>query len=839
LKQPDIQSSNFITLQLENQGASTKAFFYFLLFSSFFHLEKILLGPYAPIRMHDSFATQLPRYLDVVRLLKQYGTFFWYPNVAGGGPVYSDHFGVTYILNFLSMITPLWFVQDFITILLMTIAGFGMYWFLRMFFSYPNSFALAGGFLFALNSQLQQQGTIHQVYTFAFPLTFTLLHYLPHNEERKPGLVLRVISLLLIAWLSYPILTPPFMILHFIVLLFVGLRHRDRICPWLQQFSLFWIGYFCLCQPTLHTLLDYQPFLNRNFSELGLVEVYTEGLTHRMSALSAKLQIISANTFLFPVLIGSTVLLFFSREVRRNFYLWVVTIFLLWPFLLVDETDMYKRLFSDTILQKVDLNWLRLIIPFTATLYALSAIYSLRDQTPRIKLFFSLIAFGALYFFFIHQPHTVLGHGSRLLVLMIINFLILAGVLLYSFIKPMPFSLFLNFSNRKRVLLLFLIVTLVSGILLTVKFLRFHQYDNKIYKRHFDSYPALRDLHSETKREPFRVGVVGARPALAGFYGLETLGGHAPAFNLYYKDYFRLIISPYLDRNPVTKEFFKNQENRLWLQANRFINHPEFKYKLIPKAEDFNFPLLLAANVKYLISYRPIVGMGKHALSVQTEDGEWYGESQIWNEGLWEFMDRLVSRFEALNIGPVGRQREPMQLFIYELKNYVPRAYLASNITVLPTREKVLETLKDQNITVLRNTAYLAKEDVDFPESVLLSNNNLNSDNNSIRISNYEPDRISISITVDSPKMVVITNNYYQKWKATINGTDTQILRVNHAFQGVNIPQAGQFKLELTYSEPKLDVAFLIMPLGLIFIFLSVYVERPHIVFKNYKDSQG
>ena len=79
----------------------------------------------------------------------------------------------------------------------------------------------------------------------------------------------------------------------------------------------------------------------------------------------------------------------------------------------------------------------------------------------------------------------------------------------------------------------------------------------------------------------------------------------------------------------------------------------------------------------------------------------------------WELTDRLLLSFEVTRIGPVGRRREPVRYFIYEMKDYLQRAYIASEIVILPNREEVLAALGKASLKDLKSKVYFAKEDAE------------------------------------------------------------------------------------------------------------------------------
>jgi hypothetical protein len=54
-----------------------------------------------------------------------------------------------------------------------------------------------------------------------------------------------------------------------------------------------------------------------------------------------------------------------------------------------------------------------------------------------------------------------------------------------------------------------------------------------------------------------------------------------------------------------------------------------------------------------------------------------------------------------------------------------------------------------------------------------------------------EPERIAIQIAAASPAVLVLADTYHPGWRATVDGADVPIVRVDHAFRGVAVPAGG------------------------------------------------
>jgi len=62
------------------------------------------------------------------------------------------------------------------------------------------------------------------------------------------------------------------------------------------------------------------------------------------------------------------------------------------------------------------------------------------------------------------------------------------------------------------------------------------------------------------------------------------------------------------------------------------------------------------------------------------------------------------------------------------------------------------------------------------------------------------PSLIEIETESAAPPVVVIAQNFYPSWRATVNGQPAPVLRANHAFQAIPIP-AGKSIIRLDYVD--------------------------------------
>ena len=91
-----------------------RPFLFFLFLAVVFHMDKVLLGPFAPVRMHDSFDQEFSRFAALAYHWNEYGLITWLPNFFAGIPSTIDHTTPVYILTILFRFIPVWFLHNVI-----------------------------------------------------------------------------------------------------------------------------------------------------------------------------------------------------------------------------------------------------------------------------------------------------------------------------------------------------------------------------------------------------------------------------------------------------------------------------------------------------------------------------------------------------------------------------------------------------------------------------------------------------------------------------------------------------------------------------------------------------
>ena len=79
----------------------------------------------------------------------------------------------------------------------------------------------------------------------------------------------------------------------------------------------------------------------------------------------------------------------------------------------------------------------------------------------------------------------------------------------------------------------------------------------------------------------------------------------------------------------------------------------------------------------------------------------------------------------------------------------------------------------------------------------------------------YEPERVVVRASSQGPGVLVLGDNYYPGWKATVNGRSADVERVDYLFRGVRVGP-GASTVEFSYEPLSWRVGWIVTLLALI-----------------------
>ena len=201
----------------------------------------------------------------------------------------------------------------------------------------------------------------------------------------------------------------------------------------------------------------------------------------------------------------------------------------------------------------------------------------------------------------------------------------------------------------------------------------------------------------------------------------------------------------------------------------------------ISKNGDYTYKLLNFLGVKYLL----------HAKA----DGQ-----NIWAFPFWQYPEGFEKTWED------------DQYEVWLNKQALPRAFLVNDYQVIKEDQKIVDFMLVEE-TELKQTAVLEVEP-DFEIQTC-------GHKGGAEIIDYQPHRVVIDLEADCWSLLVLTDNFYPGWQATIDGETTKTYRTNYSFRGVVVPD-GEHEVVFEYRPAAFRWGLMIACLALAGILWSL-----------------
>jgi hypothetical protein len=154
---------------------------------------------------------------------------------------------------------------------------------------------------------------------------------------------------------------------------------------------------------------------------------------------------------------------------------------------------------------------------------------------------------------------------------------------------------------------------------------------------------------------------------------------------------------------------------------------------------------------------------------------------------------------------------------VYENIGALPRAYLVPEAVTIADGQ-ALPAMQTPGWDP-RRTAFVTS-----PQPLALPAGPMQGD---AQIVKYESDRVVVQASTDRAALLVLADNMYPGWTATLNGESVEVLRTNHTFRGVVVPR-GEHVVEFSFRPRELYLGFYLYLAGwtLLLAYAAVYVVR-------------
>jgi hypothetical protein len=178
-----------------------------------------------------------------------------------------------------------------------------------------------------------------------------------------------------------------------------------------------------------------------------------------------------------------------------------------------------------------------------------------------------------------------------------------------------------------------------------------------------------------------------------------------------------------------------------------------------------------------------------------------------------------------LLVGPV-KNSAGSTVYLYRLPGENPYAWVAAGMTKA-SDDDVLQAVLDprfdpRRLAVVSDTSALQLSPISAPPAPL---------DISATTSNYAPGHATIALSAPTPKdaALVVSENYYPGWRATVDGSPRPTFRADYNLIGVQLP-AGARTVELTFRDDAVAkgkaVTFVAILLALVALAGGVVMDR-------------
>jgi hypothetical protein len=225
--------------------------------------------------------------------------------------------------------------------------------------------------------------------------------------------------------------------------------------------------------------------------------------------------------------------------------------------------------------------------------------------------------------------------------------------------------------------------------------------------------------------------------------------------------------------------------------------------------------------------------LGRYNLLLQKDEGF----PQVFNPRMWAMLnvrylltnsDDVGTYFPGAQwlIGPV-ENAAGTKVYLYRLPGDNPFAWVTSSL-VKADDDAVLVTLFNRNFD-FRSTALFAQDaNVESPDSLVVVPLPATTE---VRTTAYQPGRISLELSqpAQAGTALVVSENFYPGWTATVDGREVPVGRADYTLMGVQLPEGGR-RIELRFASATYERGKLITLIALVLtaalITGGVFMER-------------
>jgi len=142
-----------------------------------------------------------------------------------------------------------------------------------------------------------------------------------------------------------------------------------------------------------------------------------------------------------------------------------------------------------------------------------------------------------------------------------------------------------------------------------------------------------------------------------------------------------------------------------------------------------------------------------------------------------------------------------------------PRVFLVDRCLVIPNRSALIDSVLHGAVD-LRQCALLEEE----PADVLSDSGSVG---DSAWVVSYEPNRVEVETRSTGPRLLVLTDTWFDAWRVYVNGVEEKVCRAYGTFRAVAVP-TGTSRVVFEYRPTTLRLGALLTLMGLLIVAITI-----------------
>ena len=152
---------------------------------------------------------------------------------------------------------------------------------------------------------------------------------------------------------------------------------------------------------------------------------------------------------------------------------------------------------------------------------------------------------------------------------------------------------------------------------------------------------------------------------------------------------------------------------------------------------------------------------------------------------------------------------------IYQNTANLPRAFLSS---------KVVKVVDSEIAKKFQEPGFVPTGTIFLSEDMIKPLDNIKYIGNEVKISDFQPNRIMLETESKGNSMLFLSEVYYPKWKAYVDGEETKIYQAFGLFRSVYLPK-GKHKIEFIWDSKTFYLGALTSLATLVFVFIFIILS--------------